>query len=414
MKKYVSFLLSIVLLLFPLLNVDGAEKGKLIAPDIDTIFNLNESDVTIVNLSKYFENKERISSIRDKDKIKQFYFQFKEIPVSSKFDPQEYPRIYVEFMTENLIYMYNSSSGFTVYDWNDKRAIHMQYSLPYNKLIEISEGLRWSSHGFPNISDTTLSPPEPNSYCKFTVGDTTFQFGGDTKPIDSNPLVVPYIDEASERTMIPLRALAEALGYEVGWEEAEERVTLGNGLLEAELKIGSPEATVRMDKQYQGNWEKTINLDAFPVTVNDRTFVPVRFLSEALGYSVVWDSIRNKVYIDPIADQEVLDNYPYLEFSDDGTAEVGMRTYNNGQIPRIWHFPDGTPLQAEIYSYDGQKILSLPDSNHAIPYKIFYPDSDNADSYQFSVQGLAPGLYYADVWYSNQPNEIYRVFFETE
>ena len=57
MKKYVSFLLSIVLLLFPLLNVDGAEKGKLIAPDIDTIFNLNESDVTIVNLSKYFENK---------------------------------------------------------------------------------------------------------------------------------------------------------------------------------------------------------------------------------------------------------------------------------------------------------------------------------------------------------------------
>lgn len=77
MKKYVSFLLSVVLLLFPLLNVDGAEKGKLIAPDIDTIFNLNESDVTIVNLSKYFENKERISSIRDKDKIKQFYFQFK-------------------------------------------------------------------------------------------------------------------------------------------------------------------------------------------------------------------------------------------------------------------------------------------------------------------------------------------------
>lgn len=386
--------------------------------DLGTILQVNETAIDQVYLDKYAKDGYKYAiSLQGEDAIN-FYSKLREIEVTQNVMPaeQEVPEepIMITIMDASNIYTYEGAYGFKIKDKDSDTSIRMRYSLDLEKLSLLIDNFNLEWKGLPKPA-TSLPFYESYSYCKFTVGDNTFRLDGKTKPIDSNPLVVPYIDEASERTMIPIRALAEALGYEVGWDEAEERVTLNNGLLEAELKIGSSEARVKLDKQYEGNWEKTINLDALPVTVNDRTFVPVRFLSEALGYSVVWDSIRGKVYIDPIADQEVLDSYPYLEFSDDGTAEVGMRTYNNGQIPRIWHFPDGTPLYAEIYTYDGQKVLSLPDSTPAAtPNKVFYPDSDNADSCQFSMQGLTSGLYYTDVWYTNKPNEIYRMFFEAE
>jgi hypothetical protein len=58
--------------------------------------------------------------------------------------------------------------------------------------------------------------------------------------------------------------------------------------MEIELKIGQKKALVN---------GKTVELDVAPKIENGRTLVPIRFISEALGCDVDWDSLTRTVYI---------------------------------------------------------------------------------------------------------------------
>ena len=85
----------------------------------------------------------------------------------------------------------------------------------------------------------------------------------------------PYI--ANDRTYVPFRALGEALGAEVNWDNDARTVTYTLGNTEVVLTIDETTYTVNGD-------EKT--MDVAPVITGDRTYVPVRFVGEALGFSV--------------------------------------------------------------------------------------------------------------------------------
>ena len=89
----------------------------------------------------------------------------------------------------------------------------------------------------------------------------------------------PYIDE-NNRTMVPVRAISEALGAFVGWDDATRTVTIAKDALEITLTIGSSTATVNGVERW---------MDTVPVIQNDRTMVPVRFVSSFLGANVEWD-----------------------------------------------------------------------------------------------------------------------------
>jgi DNA-binding beta-propeller fold protein YncE len=88
------------------------------------------------------------------------------------------------------------------------------------------------------------------------------------------------------RTMIPVRAIAEAAGYEVKWTDAGQLVGLTNGKNTVEMAIG--QRTVI--RTAAGKEPVQIQVDAAPYIKNDRTYVPVRFFAENLGIDVQWDS----------------------------------------------------------------------------------------------------------------------------
>ena len=96
------------------------------------------------------------------------------------------------------------------------------------------------------------------------------------------PDAVP--EAANNRTMVPVRALVETLGGEVGYQDGTVQFSI-NGR-EYEFVIGSTTVTVRAD----GIPVDTIEMDCAPYAKNNRTYVPIRFISEALGYEVNWDS----------------------------------------------------------------------------------------------------------------------------
>lgn len=86
----------------------------------------------------------------------------------------------------------------------------------------------------------------------------------------------PYV--ANDRTYVPFRALGEALGAEVVWDNDARTVTYTLGKTEVVMTIGEKTYTVNGE-------EKT--MDVAPEITGDRTYVPVRFVGEALGFKVV-------------------------------------------------------------------------------------------------------------------------------
>ena len=88
---------------------------------------------------------------------------------------------------------------------------------------------------------------------------------------------VPYLKD--DITLFPIRAIAEALGAEVRWDADTQTVTvIGN--TSVMLTIGSTEATVDGDP---------VTIDVPAEITNDRTFLPLRFVAEALKLDVSWD-----------------------------------------------------------------------------------------------------------------------------
>ena len=99
--------------------------------------------------------------------------------------------------------------------------------------------------------------------------------------IDSaNPDVAAYVD-TNDRTMVPVRFISEAFGANVEWDGNARVVTVNQPGTEIKLTIDSNEYTVN-------SVAKT--MDTTAVINNDRTFVPLRAIGEALGYNVNWNN----------------------------------------------------------------------------------------------------------------------------
>lgn len=98
--------------------------------------------------------------------------------------------------------------------------------------------------------------------------------------------VAPFIENG--RTFVPIRYLSNALGVTdefIGWESPT--VTLSEpGFPVVELSVGKKEIT---------SDGKTKAIDTSPLLREGRTFLPARFVAEALGYQVDWDAANQVV-----------------------------------------------------------------------------------------------------------------------
>lgn len=88
----------------------------------------------------------------------------------------------------------------------------------------------------------------------------------------------PYINEDS-RTMVPVRFVAQEMGAAVDWNNDTETVTITRAGTTIKLTVGQSVADVNgVPKAF----------DTKAVLVNDRTMVPLRFISETFGARVDW------------------------------------------------------------------------------------------------------------------------------
>jgi len=89
------------------------------------------------------------------------------------------------------------------------------------------------------------------------------------------------------RVFVPLRGVFEQLGASVVYDNGTITATTGSGAA-VELQIGSTQATVN---------GQTETIDVAPFIVGASTYVPLRFISQALGATVDWDGTNQVVEI---------------------------------------------------------------------------------------------------------------------
>lgn len=99
---------------------------------------------------------------------------------------------------------------------------------------------------------------------------------------DQDPII------KNDRTLIPVRAIFEALGAEVSWLPSSMKVVANNAETNITMTIGQNEYYVNGEKLY---------LDVPPMILNDRTLVPARAAAEGFGCNVGWDDSTKTVII---------------------------------------------------------------------------------------------------------------------
>jgi len=149
-----------------------------------------------------------------------------------------------------------------------------------------------ASYTFTNITqDHTIEATFEKQITEIVIilqiGSKYFTVNGETRTLDSPPII------KNNRTLLPIRAVVEALGGTVSWDAAERKVTITLSSTTIELWIGKSTAKV--------NGVNTpidpTNPKVVPEIINSRTMLPLRFVTENLGCTVEWDGTTKTITI---------------------------------------------------------------------------------------------------------------------
>lgn len=355
----------------------------------------------------------------DSNEITEFVQKLSEMNVKAFDEPvaEDKERKTVSFATEELSYTYSNYEGFTIYD-NNNKWYHMRYLISEENLDKLINELPLQWKDADGMLDIVA---------EFTIGKNLFYFHGEERKVDENSAVVPYIDMETSRTMVPLRALAEALDYDVEWNEADRSIILKYyPEFHVTMKIASNEVILEQydsEKYYFSDnkaealiWEKQLDTECSPCIVNDRTFIPLRTVAEIFGFHVEWNEETQEIYIREESNKQFYP-FPFIELSDEVNL-CGFDCYNKAYAPMSLFFNDVWQVKGYIYDENGNELLKTDhywNLCETSELSVYYNKPNRvADTIGNYGDKLEKGSYYADVYFEGYDMDAYRVFFEVE
>lgn len=173
------------------------------------------------------------------------------------------------------------------------------------------------------------------------------------------------------RTLVPMRAIFEALGAEIEWYGAEKRVNAFWGINSFDLWIGSRE--IRMG---DGAVE-TIDVPA--QVVNGRTLVPLRAVSQCMGAKVNWDGATKTINInrEPAEFYYQNDYYGYTFDTPAGFRYMEELADGIG----AWYEHETDPVYVNVTS----EYIPAPAGNSIAALQKFFHDEVEEVSYSMIV-----------------------------
>ncbi|MDI3256908.1 MAG: copper amine oxidase N-terminal domain-containing protein [Kyrpidia sp.] len=151
-----------------------------------------------------------------------------------------------------------------------------------------SDGVIPGSTAAATVQVANVTVPAPaKTTAVFTIGSNSFTVNGQTQTMD----VAPYIK--NDRTMLPVRYVALALGIpesNIIWG-SDYTVTIISGTKVVKLTIGSNVMVVN---------GTAITMDTTPEIKNDRTFLPISWISKALNANISYDGNTGQVTVESV------------------------------------------------------------------------------------------------------------------
>ncbi len=136
-----------------------------------------------------------------------------------------------------------------------------------------------------NCESDTIITEKHKKEIVLEINNPYMSVNDEDKLIDTVETIAPCI--INNRTHLPLRGVAEEFGADVQWiggDEKEIRVSCGD--TEITLWIDSEKTSVNGQIKY---------IDSVPVIMYDRTFLPIRFIADELGWNLDWDGENQKI-----------------------------------------------------------------------------------------------------------------------
>ena len=123
----------------------------------------------------------------------------------------------------------------------------------------------------------------------------------------------------NDRTMLGARTFYEKIGAKVDWNGKDKTVTVTKGSDKIVLTIGANKALVN---------GKEVALDSPATIIKDRTYIPVRFVSEAFGYKVKYDANEGMPIVDifNITEKELADKLLQIEKEENYKMIASMKS----------------------------------------------------------------------------------------
>ena len=139
----------------------------------------------------------------------------------------------------------------------------------------------------------TYTSPVKTTVITLQPNNPYMTVNGVQQEIDPGRGTKPVIIPKWGRTVVPIRAIVEALGGTISWDPVQRMVTINLGDNTINLWIGKPQAEVNGVMK----WIDESNHNVKPIIVNGRTMLPLRFVAESLGCSVDWDPATKTITI---------------------------------------------------------------------------------------------------------------------
>lgn len=121
---------------------------------------------------------------------------------------------------------------------------------------------------------------------EFTIGKNMMKVNGVLKEIDPGRGTTPKI--VNGRTLIPIKAVIEALKGTVDYDAKTRMITLKKGTDNLQMWIGKTEIKLN---------GITKAMDTAPIIIDGRTMVPIRFVADNFGLETTWKAVEQAVVI---------------------------------------------------------------------------------------------------------------------
>ncbi|MCD8214315.1 MAG: hypothetical protein LUC97_01510 [Clostridiales bacterium] len=221
------------------------------------------------------------------------------------------------------------------------------------------------------------------------IGSSTMTVNGVDEEIDEGRDTAPVIE--NERTLVPIRAIIEAMGGSVSWDSETQT---------AELTYNYDTILLTIDSTTAYFNDTASELDTAPVIINGRTMLPIRFIAESFEFDVEWEVESQTVIIRKTSENseegESSEEQPEEAAQKDETAETetaeeeDTSSENGSNILVVYYSTTGTTEGAAnvIAEALGADLFEIEPAEVYTDDDLDYNDSSSRVSREYADEDL--------------------------